>query len=63
MDRFIEFMSQPIMMEALKAIFYLCIGAVLAMILHDMRADRLERKEALEREREEAQDNGDREQY
>lgn len=45
MEKFIEFMSQPLMMELMKAVFYCCIGAVLAMCLHDMRLERLERKE------------------
>lgn len=56
MAKFVEFMSQPIMMEALKAILYLCIGAVLAMCFHDMRVERMERKEAKRREREEVED-------
>lgn len=45
MDKMIEFLSQPTMLELLKGVVYMCFGAVLAMLLHDMRVDRMEKKE------------------
>ena len=49
-DKIIEFLSHPVMMELLKALFWGCIGAVLAMLLHDMRVDRWMKKEAQKEE-------------
>ena len=45
MEKVVVFLSQPTMLELLKGGVYMCFGAVLAMLLHDMRVDRLEKKE------------------
>ena len=45
LQNIIDFLSQPTMLELLKAIVYMCFGAVIAMLLHDMRIDRMEKKE------------------